>query len=1231
MAAEEDDAAALAALASRGDALFAALRDAHPESCVRASLPVAASSSLGDTAAVVRAAAPVALAARRALEALRDAAAAAREDEEEEDARSNSPNPRRPPTVIVELCGPEGGHVVGMLLAATLPPGAASEIVLVDRRWPTKRATTVRSRFEVGSNASDASVARTTSPSSAAAGPFPVAHVDDPALFGGGVPLTRWRAKTTSAGDLRALHASLEATNAAALIVSRRAPGTATLRAAQLFLAPPHTPRIMPRGPIRFLRTTFEPNVEEPPTTSSSTRSRPGSRPAARALVLEPGDPPDKATALRGKTTYRATRDVLGVVAPRPTTSTSGSEERRTELRTVSFTARDVFARGRSAEDATRAWRALCARAAGARSVNDERYIYAATSDGDDRAARAARAFDALAALEPVGGVRTDFEPTSNPPRGVSSSDASGGGAFGPVALGAADQMAEIVARVAALVDVTRPRKGGRRVRSRFEVGSKNAETTVAIEDASRAAAGKKETRRADDAAEEEEDVVLDIFLRRSDPSRWTSGGYAAHHYVAADPQPHAACFEAEVAGARVGFVAIGAYGGDGAEALLPLEDEEEEEEEEAEAGTHASPGGKKERAASDSLLRTPRSTRFLTAAQVDRLCVLPSRRGVGVKEALLRVADAFHALGLPVRLKTASVDATRSLLRCPLLALEGFRDPRTKAGVAKRRGAKIVAVVPRLRSSGIETSSSRDRDAPLLLREEKNIDELRRTAAASPGDDGRANTRVPTKRGGGPFAAVHAAMNRAAPDTVARSAAAMDAAIDGIVRRGGEEEADGGGADDASASESGVSDASESSGVSDARSLVAATIAHRASAEPAFADTHAAIVARLADTRVAREIVRATRLRVRNALDGRRSNEAAREDPTSDPASDPSRGAAFDPLAPGAARFLAAMASRGVAGADRGVADAKTLAANALRDHGVPVRASASSLLPNAAAEAEAPSGARRTPLDPRTVTTERVEPAPVFVAALEIARALAEGGATLADAVPLDVAKALEAMARRSADDDVRRGDGEATTERRGASAVPSRRAAFLAERVLDVLEAERRASGAAGSGVPEVLRSSNRAMTRAEVHAAFVAEGARSVKSDYPRAEKADAYSRKNGNEREAALVSTSRRVVAVEGSAAAVERGMRRGWVFWYAGSPVVRFPDAKPFVFDAGSAAGFHSRERSNADAGPDDDADPRRSRREDGGKRSPAPGPRRRFVPAPVGATWPTEGAVHRV
>ena len=710
--------------------------------------------------------------------------------------------------------------------------------------------------------------------------------------------------------------------------------------------------------------------------------------------------------------------------------------------------------------------------------------------------------------------------------------------------------------------------------------------------------------------------------------------GYAAHHYVAADPQPHAACFEAEVAGARVGFVAIGAYGGDGAEALIPPEeeDEDEDEEEEAEAGTHASPGGKKERAASDSHLRTPRSTRFLTAAQVDRLCVLPSRRGVGVKEALLRVADAFHALGLPVRLKTASVDATRSLLRCPLLALEGFRDPRTKAGVAKRRGAKIVAVVPRLRSSGIETSSS-SRDAPLLLRGEENIDELRRAAAASPGD-GRANTRVPTKRGGGPFAAVHAAMNRAAPDTVARSAAAMDAAIDGIVRRGAKEEADGGGADDASASESDVSDASES-GVSDARSLVAATIARRASAEPAFADTHAAIVAGLADTRVAREIVRATRLRVRNALDGRRSKEA-REDPTSDPTSDPSRGAAFDPLAPGAARFLAAMASRGVAGADRGMADAKTLAANALRDDGFPViRASASSLLPNAAAEAEAPPRAKNPPRPARGHGGTRRTGAGFCCGARD--RARARGGRR-------DARRRGSPGRREGAGGDggaaERRSTFAAATGKRrrsGAARRRYRRAAprSLAERVLVVLEAERRASGAAGSGVPEVpevLRSSNRAMTRAEVHAAFVAEGApRSVKSDYPRAEKADAYSRKNGDERDAALVTTSRRVVAVEGSAAAVERGMRRGWVFWYAGSPVVRFPDAKPFVFDAESAAGFHSRERSHDDAGSDDDADPRRSRREDGGKRSPSRGPRRRFVPAPVGATWPTEGAVHRV
>ena len=126
-------------------------------------------------AAVVRRA-RVALGARRASRRCCATRCRPRRREEEE-ARSNSPNPRRPPRDR-RAVRPEGGYVAGMLLAATLPAGAAS-INLVDRRWPTKRATTVRSRFEVGSNAPDAPT-RTTSPAAAAA-PFPVAHVDDPA------------------------------------------------------------------------------------------------------------------------------------------------------------------------------------------------------------------------------------------------------------------------------------------------------------------------------------------------------------------------------------------------------------------------------------------------------------------------------------------------------------------------------------------------------------------------------------------------------------------------------------------------------------------------------------------------------------------------------------------------------------------------------------------------------------------------------------------------------------------------------------------------------------------------------------------------------------------------------------------------------------------------------------------------------------------------------------------
>ena len=126
---------------------------------------------------------------------------------------------------------------------------------------------------------------------------------------------------------------------------------------------------------------------------------------------------------------------------------------------------------------------------------------------------------------------------------------------------------------------------------------------------------------------------------------------------------------------ALVGFVAVSAYAGDGASDVRLEEDSEDPED-----------------ASEDAV---PRPGRALDAAQIDRLCVLPGHRGIGVKEALLRVADGFHAAGLPVRVKTASESAAKSFRRCALLAYEGFKDP-TRAGVAKSRGVKTVVVVDR-------------------------------------------------------------------------------------------------------------------------------------------------------------------------------------------------------------------------------------------------------------------------------------------------------------------------------------------------------------------------------------------------------------------------------------------------------------------------------------------------------------------------------------------------------
>ena len=62
--------------------------------------------------------------------------------------------------------------------------------------------------------------------------------------------------------------------------------------------------------------------------------------------------------------------------------------------------------------------------------------------------------------------------------------------------------------------------------------------------------------------------------------------------------------------------------------------------------------------------------------------------------QTLLRVADGFHACGVPVRVKTASERARASFSKMPsLLRFVGFKDP-TVAGVSKARGVRTVVVV---------------------------------------------------------------------------------------------------------------------------------------------------------------------------------------------------------------------------------------------------------------------------------------------------------------------------------------------------------------------------------------------------------------------------------------------------------------------------------------------------------------------------------------------------------
>ena len=927
-----------------------------------------------------------------------------------------------PGATVVEMCGPESGHVAGMLLASILPPGAAREVVLVDARWPAD------------------------APSSSSSS-LPVAHVDAPPVPGTyRAQLTRWKATTKNASHLRSLHRALRgatARDAAPLVVvSRRAPGTDALRAVQMYFAPAP-------GPV--------------------------------ALVLEPGAPPDRVAAINGKLLYRA--------GPSHT-----------------FTARQIYPR-----EGPRRHRRLGGDDDGAAAA-------AAASAADSPERRFARH---LAVATSGATVDVDARPivaSRNAGDGVRTADDP----FRPVALRVTDQMAEANAfatAAAATLDSFPLTDGtGRRVR-----------------------------------------------LTPSVPGRWVAGGYADHHYVRQPPEPHGVCYEARVepasdvkkrrdgdreeengdedgdedvdengdASTLVGFVAMSAYAGDGASELLLFEDVDDDASEDA--------GGPPRAEASP-----PRPGRALDAAQIDRLCVLPGYRGIGVKEALLRVADGFHAAGLPVRVKTASESAAKSFRRCALLAYEGFKDP-TRAGVAKSRGVKTVVVVDGddrneatdatgttngngngglsgrredwrredgrredgrredgrredgRREDGRREAASRWGEDPEDARRYLSRDGWRRKNGNGDGGDGGDERSGADPRAHSPRRTAASALNRATPDTVPAVARAIRDALS--------------------------TDPSDASATA-----FGATLARRAAREPSYRETYADI---------------ATRAETPSAATTAAAKIAANALTNASP------GMGGETLA-GHAAFLAALARRGAEAAASRVDDAvRALVAAATVEAGEDETSKANSM-----SKANSASKANSDVDRDRFFSSERLWDRTGRATAFEATCAAIEGGAT----------RHVQAETR------------DAAAKVLATAAAPGcrlgGRARFLAERALDALRAEEKDENAAAAAANDPSTSSfprrpgfGVGRGRPVAGAASASAGASSAASLSAPRGVLGAPSAMRRADVHAAASAEMRVVVAKEGSVAAAERGMRRGWMFRYVGSPVRR-ADGVEFTYVA---------------------------------------------------------------
>jgi len=720
--------------------------------------------------------------------------------------------------------------------------------------------------------------------------------------------------------------------------------------------------------------------------------------------------------------------------------------------------------------------------------------------------------------------------------------------AFGPVAWTVTEQMAQLNAAVARRLGeadgYVGPTSAAPEKLSKPSPSPNGGRAYFAFASPPRLLAGPR--RKNADGDENEYAAVAGFLLRRVAPSRWTLGGYADEHYVKPDPEPHGVCYEAvgvdargaEILGASavgLGFVSVTAHERGGTRVVRDVRDDDDDDD-----------------VTDVTDVTDVRFGRVLTNAQIERLCVKEGARGVGVAQTLLRVADGFHACGVPARIKTASEKARASFARMSgVLAFVGFKDP-TTAGVSKSRGVRRVVVVDDVGSSktknavpprwGADPEDARayasrgwgkattfsDRQAnghfrePFSFSVPENPENGHDSAEDVKDRKETKDTGTAARTSFVDFAIreTTACMNRAAPDTVDACAARVSRALS---RR----------RDDDASNKNDKNDKNDKNEAvlrAAAAAAAGAAFARRAAREPTYASTHAKVLRRVASAPFREKATAATLQTLRRLANG--EIERRSPSPPSVRVSD----------AEGAAAFAAALVERDTT---------DSVCCDQADERGRVVGAVAAAL----ARLAEAAAGTGSS--------------AATYALCVAIERGAM---ATCDEDVVAPIRARLRAIA--SARDDEGH-EGHEGHEGRASKPSSTPRAVFLesgarfaAERALVALDrSESRAPSeptgtlgtfprlgfgiGRGRALPAAphLGPHARAQSRAETHAAAEAEaaGKRRGNASY-------ASGNVEGVTKHRVAAAPPLRVVAA-GSVAAVERGMRQGWVFRYVGSAV----------------------------------------------------------------------------